>query len=261
MDFTVLASGSKANCVFISDGTDALIIDAGLSVKETLRRLRLAGGNESIVRAVLLTHEHGDHVRGASALARRLNVPLYATQGTLGRFGRVAGPASPPEHKKVRCGERMEIGGFVVAPFATSHDAAEPCGYIVGEGGVRLCCCTDTGQITESMRTSMHRADALILESNHCPEMLRTGPYPEMLKRRIGSRTGHLSNKQASEYLHTCGHDLCALVLAHLSDINNTSAKAEAAAAEGFGLFYEPGKVHSIPGGDTTECWNCWIRL
>jgi phosphoribosyl 1,2-cyclic phosphodiesterase len=261
MDFTVLASGSKANCVYISDETDALIVDAGLSVRETLRRLRLSGGNEAIVRAVLLTHEHGDHVRGASALARKLGVPLYATEGTLGWFDRGVKSTSSPERKKVRYGEAIHIGGFTVETFATSHDAAEPCGYIVGDGGVRLCCCTDTGQITDGMRMSMRRADALILESNHCPEMLKTGPYPEMLKRRISSRTGHLSNKQAAEYLHTCGHDLCTLVLAHLSEVNNTSAKAEAAAVEGFGLFYEPGKVYSIPGGDATECWNHWIRL
>jgi phosphoribosyl 1,2-cyclic phosphodiesterase len=127
----------------------------------------------------------------------------------------------------------------VIEPFATSHDASEPCGFIIKENGLRFGYCTDTGIITPEMVDLLRRCDGIVIESNHCPEMLENGPYPESLKRRIRSKRGHLSNNNSAKCLQTLGKDVPQVILAHLSEMNNTTERVMASAREGLGLFYE----------------------
>jgi phosphoribosyl 1,2-cyclic phosphodiesterase len=239
MRVTTLASGSKGNCVYLEGGGGALLIDAGLSAREILTRVTVAGGRPDLVRAILVTHEHGDHIRGVSALARRLQVPIVGTPGTLSEILRTASPRSPPHLIPCRYDEELEIQDFHVRPFATSHDALEPCGFCIDEGDRRLGCCTDTGVIPSSLVECFRHCDMMILESNHCPEMLELGPYPVMLKRRIRSRKGHLSNTAAGECLRALARDVPLIQLAHLSEVNNTPEKALASARQAFGLFVD----------------------
>jgi phosphoribosyl 1,2-cyclic phosphodiesterase len=260
MRLSVLASGSKANCIYLEGESGALVIDAGLSIRETFRRLQAAGGKPERVEALVVTHEHGDHIRGAGPLARRLQVPLYGTAGTLSGFA-VAHRSS--DLALVCCTARnaFQIGEFTIEPFSTSHDAREPCGYLVAENDARVCVCTDTGLITRQHIEKMRRCTAIVLESNHCPDMLRDGPYPEMLKRRIGSKRGHLSNTKAAACIRSVADTASALVLAHLSEVNNTAEKAMASARESLGFYRDEIDVMAIPGGDHTPCWARWVEI
>jgi phosphoribosyl 1,2-cyclic phosphodiesterase len=260
MRLAVLASGSRANCIYIEGDGAALLVDAGLSVRETLRRLAEAGGDVQRIRGILVTHEHGDHIRSALPLARRLRVPLYGTAGTLAEFGPSRGEKDPDRILCTTCDE-FSVGGFSVAAIATSHDAREPCGYLVREGDARACVCTDTGIVTPRQITAMRRCGAIVLESNHCPDMLRTGPYPAMLKRRISSTRGHLSNNKAAACIRSVADTASALVLAHLSEVNNTAEKALASARDSLGFYQDTIDIMAIPGGDHTPCWSRWIRI
>jgi len=236
----MLASGSKGNCVVIEGESGAILIDAGLSAKECLLRMERAGIDCGKIDALLVTHEHGDHTRGVDVLVRRLEIPLYATEGTLADFiHHRRTSAKPISHTVCRDGEPFRIGDLVIEPFATSHDAAEPCGFIVSEGGLRFGYCTDTGIITPHMHDLLRQCDGIVLESNHCPDMLQNGPYPESLKRRIRSKRGHLSNPAAAACLRDFGRDVPRVILAHLSEMNNTPEKAIGSAREGLGLFFE----------------------
>jgi len=261
MELTVLASGSKGNCTYLRGGRGALLIDAGLSARESLRRLANAGADASLIEAILVTHEHIDHIRGVDVLARRLRVPVYATGGTLEAFSEKCGPTSA-EIRRCRCGEAFAVGDFSVEPFAASHDAREPCGFSVAEGDLRIGCCTDTGTVTPSIFDHLASCDAVLLESNHCPKMLEDGPYPAYLKSRIRSKRGHLSNPDAARCLQGLADHIHMAMLAHLSEINNTQERALLSAFEGLGLYsdqiavtvapQDPGPVH--PG-------TCGFRL
>ncbi|PKL56442.1 MAG: MBL fold metallo-hydrolase, partial [Methanomicrobiales archaeon HGW-Methanomicrobiales-5] len=199
MRCTTLASGSKGNCFFIEGENSALLIDAGLSAKETLGRIAAAGLDAGHISAVLVTHEHGDHIRGLDVLIRKLNIPAYATEGTLHDFLHYRRTSDKPVDCRVcRYDNEFAVGDFFIEPFATSHDAAEPCGFVIRENGLRFGYCTDTGILTPQMVDRLMRCDGIVLESNHCPDMLANGPYPESLKRRIRSKRGHLSNQAAA---------------------------------------------------------------
>ena len=237
MRIRVLASGSKGNCTYVGAGSGALLIDCGLSVREALSRIQAAGGDPALVRAILVTHEHADHLHGVAAMARRLGVPVYGTGGTLLSLAPAAGGRRPVRLVRTSPGEVAGIDGFTVEPFATSHDAREPCGFTLRCGDLRFTSCTDSGVISDDILGRLRASDAILLESNHCPEMLRTGPYPEVLKRRIRSRHGHLSNPAAAVCLRALADDAGAVILGHLSEINNTPEKALASAREGLGLY------------------------
>jgi phosphoribosyl 1,2-cyclic phosphodiesterase len=240
----MLASGSKGNCVVLEGESGTILIDAGLSAKECLLRMDRAGVDAGRVDALLVTHEHGDHTRGIDVLARKLEIPVYATKGTLADFLNHRRTSTKPlAHHTCRDGEPFPIGDLVIKPFATSHDAAEPCGFIVCEGDLRFGYCTDTGIITPHMHELLRHCDGIVLESNHCPEMLQNGPYPESLKRRIRSKRGHLSNPAAAACLRDFGRDVPHVILAHLSEMNNTPEKAIGSARDGLGLFFETERV------------------
>ena len=157
--------------------------------------------------------------------------------------------------------EHFSVAGFVIESFATSHDAAEPCGFIIRDGDLRLGCCTDTGIMTPAMLELLRLCDGVVPESNHCPEMLENGPYPESLKRRIRSKRGHLSNPAATGCLRAFGKDVPKVILAHLSEMNNTPEKAMLSAREGLGLFYDRDRVIIATQSGTTAHNPQSIRL
>jgi phosphoribosyl 1,2-cyclic phosphodiesterase len=259
MRCTILASGSKGNSVFLEGDSGAILIDAGLSAKEAFQRAADSNLDVTKVNAVLVTHEHGDHVRGLDVIARKLNVPIYATEGTLRDFLNHRRTSSKPlDSRVVRYQEKFSVAGFDIEPFAISHDAAEPCGFSIKERDISFCYCTDTGIVTPGMHELFRHCDGMVLESNHCPDMLENGPYPEYLKRRIRSKKGHLSNPAAASCLQSLGKDIPLVILAHLSETNNTPERAMGSARNGLGLFFDENVVRvATQRGSCRDCPQC----
>ena len=220
MRFAVLGSGSKGNCTLVESGSTRVLIDNGFSGKEILGRLDARGLAAETLSAIVVTHEHDDHVRGVGVLARRLNLPVYANAGTLRaaeqRLGRL------PAFREFGTGEAFVINGLRVHPFAVSHDTSDPVGFVLDDGCACLGYCTDTGRITQLIRHHLRRCEALILEANHDVGMLRNGPYPLALQQRVLSSRGHLANPDAIDLAaELAAERLQLLVLAHLSEVNN----------------------------------------
>jgi phosphoribosyl 1,2-cyclic phosphodiesterase len=325
---TVLGSGSKGNCTVVSTSRTRIVLDAGFSCREIVKRMRFCGEDPEKLDAVLITHEHQDHVQGLSVLARRWNVPVYATQAThaawrawitprttmslnqwlelrrqeyaesmkSGVYGEndpaagsppgdtvpeipspaaaehlrapaEAGPletTAPPTEsyshshaaplpeleelippgdpasadpaylpcvENFRAGISFDIGDIHVTPFTIPHDAADPVGFLVQAEGMRIVLATDLGYLAPNVRMHLRGADLLIIESNHDVEMLRDGPYPWIVKQRVLSRVGHLSNDALGEYLAS-EYDGGAryVILAHISESNNLPALARSCA-------------------------------
>lgn len=220
MRFCVLGSGSRGNCTYIEAGETRLLIDAGFSGKEITRRLALIGRNPEQLSAILVTHEHNDHIAGVGVLSRRFKLPVYANPGThLGAEGRVG---KLFDLREFSTGQRFGLAGLEIHPFAISHDTADPVGFVVDSGLQRIGYCTDTGRVTKLMAHLLGNCNGLILEANHDPGMLKDGPYPLPLKQRVGSNRGHLANAEAVSFARQLGRGtLQTLVLAHLSETNN----------------------------------------
>lgn len=228
MRFCLLASGSKGNAVYISHNGAAVLVDCGMSGVELQRRLDRAGLPVHHIKAIILTHEHRDHSSGAGVMARRLRVPLLATPKTRAACSGL----KKVRHQPFEAGDHFDIGGLEFRPFSIPHDAADPVGLVVEGAGVRLGLCTDLGRVTGLVRTRLSGCQALILESNHDPDLLASGPYPVWLKQRVRSAHGHLSNQEGSDLLAELHHaELRQVVLAHLSETNNTPELARSQAS------------------------------
>ncbi len=253
-----LGSGSSGNALLVEAGPDGrtkLLVDAGLSPRLLIERLRQTGTQPTQLQGVLITHEHGDHISGLPGLMRRYAIPAITAPVTLTAIQRSLAAGAWPEDwaatmepampalerqneasasvdislmsalaRPLEIGARSVVGDIEVVSFPVPHDAAAPCGYLLSAGGCRVCIVTDSGEVTPTMLAMMTHADLLILESNHDRERLLRGPYPYHLKQRILSLTGHLSNDQACEaVLRTWRADSVRwLWLAHLSRTNNT---------------------------------------
>ncbi len=219
-----LASGSKGNAIFVSTPDTAVLVDAGLSGIEIQRRMATLGRTPDDLKAIIITHEHTDHVKGAGVLSRRFNIPVYLTADT---FNACKGLGKIDQINFFECGSAFDIGSLAVNPFSISHDACDPAGLTLKHQGKKIGIATDLGVVTNLVRTHLSRANALYIESNHDPDMLMTGPYPWYLKQRIQSRTGHLSNQDARDLVAQVSHkDLDHVILAHLSEENNCPEKA-----------------------------------
>jgi len=215
-----LASGSRGNCTLIHAHGRGVLVDCGLSAREALRRIDEAGLADIRIEALLLTHEHSDHVCGARVIARRLDIPVYATRGTASRARSAL--ADVPEVVALRSGDSLTLAGLGVTVFRTSHDAAEPVGYTFTTHSGRIGIATDTGVLTGEAWEVLPGCRVLGLEANHDLEMLECGPYPRFLKQRIRSDVGHLSNASAAGALERlAGDTLGMLVGLHLSEQNN----------------------------------------
>ena len=225
-----LASGSGANCTYVATETTAILVDAGLSARETERRLAAAGGRLEDVRAILLTHEHSDHVAGLEVLHRRYAPALYANSGTIEGFGGGAG-GSGLKWRVFANGAPFRVGDIEIEPFSVPHDAYDPVGFVLRAGPIKAGIVTDMGTATVLIRERLRDCRALVLEANHDEQMLRDAERPWPLKQRILSRQGHLSNAHAAALIaEIAGPRLEVLYLAHLSADCNRPELAVAAA-------------------------------
>ena len=227
VSITVLASGSKGNCSLISSARTRLLVDAGLSCRELLRRMKMCGECPSNLNAILITHEHGDHVSGLHVLAKRLKIPVFMTGATHDAYRRSArdsaGNRITLERLEVfHAGCAFDVGDVTVTPFTIPHDAVDPVGYTFRSEGIKVAVCTDLGYMPASVRHHIRGCQVLMIESNHDLELLRGDPYPWAVKQRVMSRVGHLSNDALADFL-TSDYDGGAefLILAHLSEQNN----------------------------------------
>lgn len=226
MKICSLASGSKGNCLYLETGETRLLVDAGLSLRELTARLLTVGVAPETINAVLVTHEHLDHIRSAGSFARRYQVPVlvsYATRQAAASYLKKA------PLLEFETGYAFAFRDCMVDPFPVTHDCCDPVGFLVESVEGRFGSATDLGVVTRLVRDKLRGCRALNLEANHDPEMLQNGPYPWHLKQRIKSRHGHLSNQESLELLHDLAHaDLQALVMAHLSEVNNHPDKVAA---------------------------------
>jgi len=221
----VLASGSKGNATFISSGDTSLLIDAGLSGIEIERRLKSKGLDPKNLDAILVSHEHSDHIQGVGVLSRRYKLPVYINSKT--QKSAVSQLGNLHDFKKFECGSMFTINDLFIHPFSISHDAKDPCGFTVNQNGTKIGIATDLGIATSMVKEHLQGCILLILEANHDEQMLINGPYPWPIKQRIKSRTGHLSNTASRTLLNELQHDgLKHVMLAHLSETNNTPQKA-----------------------------------
>ena len=220
-----IASGSNGNAMFIASGETRLLIDVGVSLLKLEQALADLGQSLRDLHAVFITHEHHDHVSSLGPFHRRYpDVPIFATMGT-GSGWRTG--QSAVSYESIRGGCEVRVGDLVVLPFRTSHDAAEPVGFRVSRGATSIALATDLGEGTPEVKDALSGCRLLVLEANHDGDMLRDGPYPPYLKRRIRSRFGHLSNHQSRRLLQSVvGPELKHVVLAHLSAANNTRERA-----------------------------------
>jgi phosphoribosyl 1,2-cyclic phosphodiesterase len=226
-DFTIcmLSSGSKGNSIYISDGQTSILVDAGLSGIEIERRMKSKDLLPEKLDAIVLSHEHSDHINGVGVLSRRYGIPVYISGKTLKAASSFLGKAC--ELKKFECGEKFKINGLSFHPFSISHDAEDTAGFTVSRNSTKIGIATDLGIATAMVKEHLKNCSVLILEANHDPEMLANGPYPWHLKQRIKSRTGHLSNEQSKALLQEIRHDaLEHVILSHISETNNTPQKA-----------------------------------
>ncbi len=230
----LLASGSKGNAIYVSDGRTAILVDAGLSGKEIERRMHMAGLSFETVKAIVVSHEHSDHIRGVGVLSRRYALPVYISARTAQIAEAQLGRLHEVRHFQI--GRSFPIEGLMLHPFATSHDAEDPAGFTIGQNGRKIGIATDLGVATGMVKEHLKSCALLILEANHDPDMLIEGPYPWPLKQRIKSRNGHLSNEDSCALLAEIKHSaLCHVVLAHLSETNNTPQKALQAVTRALG--------------------------
>lgn len=228
----VLGSGSGGNAVVVESGPHRLLIDAGFSCRELVRRMKKLDFDPAGLGGLVITHEHIDHCRGADRLARKFGLPVLATQGTLTGVG--LGEEASRQAQMLRSGEPREVAGFLIEPFSIPHDAREPVGVVVQDpAGRRIGLVADLGCRTGLAWGRLKDLDILLLETNHDLDMLRNGPYPWSLKQRIAGRHGHLSNRDAADGLPELMTDrLRCVVLYHLSETNNLPALAAAAVGE-----------------------------
>lgn len=225
-----MASSSSGNCALVATDRTRLLIDAGLSRKETFERLGALGVDPESLTAILITHEHTDHIGGLPAIAKKLRIPVYVS--------RLTAPAIPwedciPKLELFQAGASFPIGDIDVASFTIPHDAADPVGYSLRAGGIKVSIATDLGYLPESVKFHLRGSDLLLLEFNHDLEMLKVGPYPWAVKQRVMGRMGHLSNDLAAAFVREeLDTRTSTLILGHLSEHNNHPALAEQAASQ-----------------------------
>lgn len=226
----LLGSGSSGNATLVEFGRRRLLVDAGLAPRTLAERLRGVGVAPESLSAILLSHEHQDHARGVEIFSRRYAVPVASALETLEALD--LSPAHLARFEPFVPGRRFELEDVEVDPFVVPHDAACPVGFALSWRGVKVGIATDLGHTTSLVAETLAGCHVLVVEANHDDRMLREGPYPWPIKQRVGGRLGHLSNEEAAELLVRAARPDCrAVVLAHLSERNNTPALARRAAS------------------------------
>jgi len=229
--FCPLRSGSSGNALFVQAGNTRVLVDAGLSGRAVEQALREIGATPDSLGAILISHEHADHIRGVGVLSRRYDLPVYATEKTwLAMEDKPGITGIAPRHRRLLCaGQDFYICDLAVSPFAIPHDAADPVGFSLHCGGRKLCIATDLGHLAQSWLAALSGANLVLLEANHDPGLLgRSVRYPAYLKRRILSRHGHLSNADCgTAVVRLAEQGTRHVILGHLSAETNTPALAE----------------------------------
>lgn len=221
----MLASGSKGNAIFVSDGTTSILIDAGLSGIEIERRLRSKELCPDDLDAILVSHEHADHIHGVGVLSRRFDLPVFISERTSKAASSQIGDIQ--DVVNFESGIPFLINTLTIHPFSISHDAEDPVGFTINRDKTKIGIATDLGIATLMVKEHLKDCSLLVIEANHDTDMLINGPYPWELKQRIKNRTGHLSNEESRNLLKEVQHDrLKHVILAHISEINNTPEKA-----------------------------------
>lgn len=224
LEICAIASGSNGNCYYIGNAKNAVLIDAGISTKQILLRMTESNLNPAKIKALFITHEHSDHLRGARVLGKRLQIPVYLTAKTYNNAYKNMRPDYPRFFSPA---EEVQVGEFSIFPVLKNHDAAEPCSFRVEYQNKSVGVFTDIGEACENVKSQLNKCNGLFLESNYDEKMLWEGQYPYFLKRRVASNVGHLSNEQAFELLNNySGENLQCVFLSHLSRDNNTPEKA-----------------------------------
>lgn len=248
----VLGSGSKGNAIHITDGETSVLFDAGLSGKEIQRRMSLRGLCFESLDAIVISHEHNDHIKGAGVLSRKLKIPVYISERTFMAAEPVMG--KPHDLKPIDCGVPFRINGLSIHPFSISHDAVDPSGFSIVKNGTKVGLATDLGVANLVVREHLKHSNLLIIESNHDPVMLiENDNYPWPLKQRVKGRKGHLANEDMADLLIELVHEnLHHVILAHLSEENNSpdmalalaiQALAGSSATLSVAAQHEPGEV------------------
>lgn len=231
MRFASLGSGSRGNALVVESGRTRLLLDCGFGLRETAARLARVGLSAEDLAGIVVTHEHSDHLAGAFGFAARGKLTVWMTHGTLDAAAR--GSGSAPRIEIIGSHEPFRVGDLEIHPFPVPHDAREPVQFAFSDGRHRLGILTDTGCATVHIERMLSGCDALVLECNHDPAMLETGPYPPLLKQRIAGRFGHLDNLAAADLLSALDNSgLQHIVAAHLSEQNNRPELAQAALAK-----------------------------
>ena len=242
MRFASLGSGSRGNGTLVEQGNTCVLVDCGFSAKEAEKRLARLGKSADELTAILVTHEHGDHIKGVGPLARKHALPVWATSGTLYKDKQSAGAQISDrlggglDIYTICSHTAFSVGDIEVRPFPVPHDAREPSQFVFGNGDKYLGLLTDVGSYTPHIEEQLSGCDALILECNHDTTLLENGEYPPSLKERVGGDLGHLSNVQAADILNRLDTSkLTSIVAAHLSEKHNTATMAQQALAEVLG--------------------------
>ena len=234
--FRVLASGSRANVTLVVTESSRVLIDCGLSARETARRLVEAGIDPNSIDALVVTHEHSDHVRGIRVFAKQFKLPVYASEDTIGASGELQEVAGD-QLRFFSSGEDFGIGNLSFSPFSIPHDAVDPVGFKITGHGKSFVIATDLGHVTQLVRERIAGASALLLEANHDLDLLHNAPYPWELKQRIRGRLGHLSNDAARELLAdsvaASGWTPQVVIAGHISENSNEPWRAVAALRDG----------------------------
>lgn len=223
MKVSALASGSSGNCFYLEEKNSAILIDAGISSKRIVENLTHIKRNSKNIKAIFITHEHSDHIKGTDVFARKFNIPIYATSKTIKNSFLCSNESLL---NKIKNNETIKIDSLEVTAFPKSHSAADPISFLI-TAKKKVSVITDLGYLSKEVIENISMSDFIFLESNHDTKMLENGPYPEYLKSWIKSNEGHLSNKQAAlGILEHTNQKLKQVVLSHLSEINNTPQKA-----------------------------------
>lgn len=230
--FASLGSGSKGNATLVESALSLIMVDCGFSIKETCRRLSVLGHQPESITAILVTHEHGDHISGVGPFARRFNTPVYLTHGTAHH----SSVNKLPSRHLINTRQTFQVADIEVTPVVVPHDAREPCQFVFRHRAKTLGVLTDLGSITPFVIEQYRHCDSLMLECNHDSRMLSMGSYPYSLKQRVGGQWGHLNNLQAAGLLRDIEIEpLQQLVISHISEQNNTEQLARQAIIDVYG--------------------------
>lgn len=255
MRVTSFGSGSSGNAILVQSEATSVLIDAGIPIRRLRSGLKAAGVDDGALHAIFVSHEHWDHVRTLSQIARYHACPVVATEGTIS-----AAPtdtAAACHWERAVAETELVIGDLRVTPLAVSHDAADPVGFVVDDGATRAAIFTDLGEVSDTLAEPISTAHLVVLEANYDDVMLERGRYPAHLKRRIRGPRGHLSNDACARFLHrTLSAATQDVWLAHLSENNNRSAVARAAVVGALGLGQGLPRVQALPRHGRDVVWD-----